>query len=469
MELRPVILSGGSGTRLWPLSRKTLPKQLLPLISERTLLQDSLLRLDGLQGLKPPVLVCSHEHRFLVAQQLREINVRPHLLFLEPVGRNTAPAVAVAALALVHDEPDALMLVLPADHVIRDEEAFQEAVHHAAKIAQQGYIATFGITPKSAETGYGYIRAGASLGEGAYAINHFVEKPDLAKAEGLVASGQYYWNSGMFVFRAQRFLEELRHYRPDIYEACENAVETGTSDLGFCRLSEEVFSKCPSESVDKAVMERTQTAAVVPADMGWNDVGCWSAIWSESDRDGDGNALQGDVFTKDVCNAMIRSESRFVAAIGLSDVIIIETPDAVLAINKDRVQDVKDVVEYLREHERPEYVNHRRVHRPWGWYEPIDAGERFQVKRIMVKPGEKLSLQMHHHRAEHWVVVKGTAKVICGEEERLLTENQSTYIPLGVTHRLENPGKVPLHIIEAQSGCYLGEDDIIRFDDTYGR
>ncbi len=470
MTLYPVILSGGSGTRLWPLSRAALPKQLLPLASELTLVQETVLRLDGLPDVAAPLIVCNDEHRFLIAEQMRGIGVAPLGIYLEPVGRNTAPAAAVAALVLTRRDPEALMLLLPADHLIKDVTAFHAAVGEGLKAARSGHLVTFGIVPDTPHTGYGYIQQGEALAETtARRVARFVEKPDRASAEAFLASGDHYWNSGMFLFPAQRFLDELRGLRPELVNACEQALERGRQDLDFHRLDRAAFEACPADSIDYAVMEHTRHAAVVPADMGWNDIGAWSALWEVAAKDAGGNASRGDVYLDGVRDSYVRAESRMVAAIGVSDLLIVETADAVLVADKSRAQDVKKVVEHLKTHNRSEHEFHTRVYRPWGWYEGIDAGERFQVKRIMVKPGEKLSLQMHHHRAEHWIVVSGTARVTRDGHEELLTENQSTYIPLGTTHRLENPGRIPLHMIEVQSGAYLGEDDIVRFEDVYRR
>ena len=467
----PVILSGGSGTRLWPLSRAALPKQLLPLASKHSLLQDTVSRLVDMPEIANPLMVCNVEHRFMIAEQMRQIGATPRAIVLEPVGRNTAPAIAVAALMLSRDDPEALMLVLPADHLIGDVDAFHAAIRIAAEAAKNGHLATFGIVAAIPETGYGYIQKGAPLADpkGAFQVAAFVEKPDLPTAQQYVDSGDYFWNSGMFLFRATDFLNELQSLRPDILEASRAALDAATLDLDFVRLDPAAFEACPSESVDYAVMEHTRCAAMVPADMAWNDIGAWSALWNVAVKDEQGNATRGDVMLEDARNNFVRAETRMVALLGVSDLVVVETADVVLVARKDQVQDVKKFVERLKAEKRCEHLVHKQVYRPWGWYEGIDEGERFQVKRIMVKPGEKLSLQMHHHRAEHWVVVSGTASVTCGDLVTLLTENQSTYIPLGTTHRLENPGKVDLHIIEVQSGTYLGEDDIVRLEDIYKR
>lgn len=468
--LHPVILSGGSGTRLWPLSRAALPKQLLPLASERSMFQETVLRLEGLPGVGRPLVVCNNEHRFLIAEQLREIGVEPLGLFLEPVGRNTAPAAAVAALRLVQQNPDAVMLLLPADHLIRDVPAFHAAVAEGLKAVGCGCLVTFGIVPDAPETGYGYIQQGRALeGAPAYRVRRFVEKPDLASAEGFVAAGDYLWNSGMFLFSCRQFLDELKVHRPDILAACEQALAASHKDLDFCRLDQVAFAACPADSIDCAVMEKTAHAAVVPANIGWNDIGAWSALWEVGEKDGGGNVSRGDVWLDGVKNSLVRAESRLVAVLGVADLLVVETADAVLVADRGRAQEVKKVVEHLKAAKRCEHECHARVFRPWGWYEGVDAGERFQVKRIAVKPGAALSLQLHHHRAEHWIVVRGTARVTRGEDTFLVSENESTFIPLGTRHRLENPGKVPLEMIEVQSGGYLGEDDIVRIEDSYGR
>ena len=471
MKIYPVILSGGAGTRLWPLSRAVLPKQLLPLVADKTMLQDTALRVTNWPELMAPLVVCGNDHRFMVAEQLREVGITPLGILLEPVGRNTAPAVAAAAHHLQQIDPEAVMLVLPADHVIENIPAFREAVERATRLVAAGKLATFGIVPKTPETGYGYIRRGEPVADcsDCYNVARFVEKPDAATAEGFVAEGTYYWNSGMFMFGAARYLQELEEHAPAIATAANQAMDAAYRDLDFCRLDETAFSACPSDSIDYAVMEHTHDAAVVPADIGWNDVGSWSALWETQPKDSNGNAQRVDVYLDGVKNSLVRAESRIVAVVGLEDIVVVETQDAVLVTSKSQVQRVKQVVEHLKSKERTEHLHHTKVYRPWGHYEGIDAGDRFQVKRITVKPGEKLSLQMHHHRAEHWVVVSGTARVTCGDTVSLLSENESTYIPIGMNHRLENPGKLPLHIIEVQSGSYLGEDDIVRFEDIYKR
>ncbi len=465
LPILPVILSGGSGTRLWPLSREAYPKQFLPLVGDVTMLQATWNRVAAIAG-KAPIVVANQEHRFMAAEQLRECNVTPQALILEPIGRNTAPAIAIAALQALASGEDALLLVLPSDHVVRDDAAFHAAVHKAAVAADAGKLVTFGIVPTAPETGYGYIKAQA--GAGVHAVDRFVEKPDLATAQQYVASGEYYWNSGMFLFKASRYVQELEALQPAILAACRTALDKASRDTDFIRLDADAFAASPSDSIDYAVMEKTADAAVVPLDAGWNDVGSWSALWEVSDKDADGNACHGDVIALD-CRNSYAYGTRLIAMVGLQDVVVVETDDAVFVGHKDRVQDVKEIVGQIKRDGRSEAAAHRKVYRPWGAYDSIDNGARFQVKRITVKPGATLSLQMHHHRAEHWIVVSGTAEVTRGEEIILLTENQSTYIPLGVTHRLKNPGKLPLELIEVQSGSYLGEDDIVRFEDQYGR
>ncbi|QNA94716.1 mannose-1-phosphate guanylyltransferase/mannose-6-phosphate isomerase [Stenotrophomonas maltophilia] len=464
-SIQPVILSGGSGTRLWPLSREAYPKQFLPLAGELTMLQATWKRVAPIAA-RGPLVIANEEHRFVAAEQLQQVGAEPAAIILEPVGRNTAPAIAVAALEATRDGADALLLVLPSDHVITDEAAFRRAVQAAAGAAEAGKLVTFGIVPTGPETGYGYIKA--AEGQGLRAVERFVEKPDLDTATGYVSSGQYYWNSGMFLFKASRYLQELERFQPAMLAGSRQAWQQARRDADFTRLDKDAFTAVPSDSIDYAVMEKTADAVVIPLDAGWNDVGSWTALRDVSQQDGDGNAHQGDVIAIDCRNTYAYGQ-RLVAMVGLDDVIVVETDDAVLVGKADRMQEVKTVVAQLKAEGRSEATWHRKVYRPWGAYDSIDNGERFQVKRITVKPGGTLSLQMHHHRAEHWIVVSGTAEVTRGDEVILLSENQSTYIPLGVTHRLRNPGKLPLELIEVQSGSYLGEDDIVRFEDTYGR
>ena len=467
----PLVLSGGSGSRLWPMSRRLLPKQFLPLVSEHSLLQDTVMRLQGVQGARAPIVVSNSEHRFLVAEQLREIGVKPDVQVLEPVGRNTAPAVAVAAHYAQSRQPDACLFVLPSDQLIQDVPAFHSAIATALPLAAGGSLVTFGITPRGPVTGYGYIERGEPISESksSFQVRRFVEKPDLDTARRYLASGRFFWNSGMFVFQARRFLEELQRFRPEIAAAAKAAWEAGTRDLDFLRLDAAAFEACPADSVDYAVMERTSAGVMVQADIGWSDVGSWEALWESGKKDERQNVAHGDVDLRDAKGCYVRAESRLVSVLGARDLVVVETDDAVLVADKSRTQEVKEVVDTLDRKARTEHVSHSRVYRPWGYYESIDAGERFQVKRIMVKPGEALSLQMHHHRAEHWVVVSGTARVTRDEEIKLLSENESTYIPIGTKHRLENPGRTPLFLIEVQSGGYLGEDDIVRFEDRYKR
>ena len=464
-QLQPVLLSGGSGTRLWPLSREAYPKQFLPLAGDDTMVQATWRRVEALADLAP-IVVANEEHRFLVAEQLRQVGAPVPAILLEPVGRNTAPAIAAAALQAMAGGADPLLLVLPSDHVVRDVAGFQRAVREASSAAEAGALVTFGIVPDAPETGFGYIQAEA--GDGLRQVLRFVEKPDAATARSYLDAGGYYWNSGMFLFRASRYLEELARFRPDIVDAVRAAHAAARHDGDFVRLDKDAFSACPSDSIDYAVMEKTADAMVLPVDIGWNDVGSWSALWDVAERDADGNAHHGDVIAVDSRNSYAYAQ-RLVALVGLDDIVVVETDDAVLVARKDKVQEVKQVVARLKQEQRSQAVLHREVHRPWGSYDSVDNGGRHQVKRIKVKPGAALSLQMHHHRAEHWIVVSGTAKVTRGDETLLLSENESTYIPLGVKHRLENPGKVPLELIEVQSGSYLGEDDIVRFEDVYGR
>ena len=466
----PVILSGGSGSRLWPLSRAMRPKQFLGVTEQQTLFQLTLARVQQLDGALSPIIVANHEHRFLAAEQARVLGVDPTAILLEPMGRNTAPAIAVAALQARADNTDPLILVMPSDHIIQDIAAFNTAVALARDAASDGLLVTFGIVPDRAETGYGYVMAGDLLKPaGVHQVARFVEKPDLETAQAYVASGQYCWNSGMFMFRASVFLEELAAHRPDIREGAEKAWHNAHRDLEFIRLDKEAFAACPSESVDYAVMEKTRNAAMVSLDAGWNDVGAWPAVWESQAKDDSGNAGRGDFIFEDASGCYVHADHRLVTLLGTQDLFVIETSDAVLVGHKDHAQGVKKIVERLQASKRKETDFHREVFRPWGSFDSIDQGEKYQVKRITVAPGAKLSLQYHHHRAEHWVVVSGTGKVRIGEHTQILAENQSVYIPVGETHSLENPGSVPLELIEVQSGSYLGEDDIVRLEDIYGR
>jgi mannose-1-phosphate guanylyltransferase/mannose-6-phosphate isomerase len=471
MRIRPVILCGGTGTRLWPLSRRLLPKQFLPLVTDRTLLQDTILRIADLPGVERPIVISNNEHRFLVAEQLNELGVRPAVQILEPAGRNTAPAVAVAALQASCEDADALLLVLPSDHAIADAAGFRDAVLSASRLAGRDLLVTFGIQPSQPESGYGYIELGDPLAgeKQGFTIRRFIEKPDAHEAQQYIESGRFLWNSGMFVFSARRYLEELRGFRRDIVEGAEKALKAAGRDLDFLRLDAAAFNACPAESVDYAVMEKTSRGAVVRADIGWSDVGSWSALWDIAKKDAGRNATHGDVQLQDTLGCYIWGDSRLVFALGAKDLIIVETDDAILVADRARAQEVKDIVARLDKAARSEHVSHTREYRPWGYYETIDAGERFQVKRIMVKPGQALSLQMHHKRAEHWVVVSGRARVTRDDQVYEVRENESTFIPLGAKHRLENPTDQPLYLIEVQSGAYLGEDDIVRFDDRYNR
>ena len=462
----PVILSGGSGTRLWPLSREGFPKQFLSLVGQESMLQATWNRVSGV-ATAPPIVVAGEDHRFMVAEQLREVGCSNPTILLEPAARNTAPAIAVASLEAMSHGADPLLLVLPSDHVIADVAAFQHALRDGARAAEQGQLVTFGILPTAPETGYGYIQAEA--GEGVRKVKRFVEKPDADTAQTYLSSGQYFWNSGMFLFKASAYIDALQQHQPAMLDACRAALANARRETDFVRLDRAAFERSPSDSIDYAVMERTDRAAVLPIDVGWNDVGSWSALWEVAEQDNEGNAHHGDVIAEQCKNTLAWSDHRLVTLLGIEDVVVVDTADAVLVAHKDKVQEIKAIVAQLKAEGRSEPSAHRKVYRPWGNYDSIDVGDRFQVKRITVKPGAQLSLQMHHHRAEHWIVVSGTGRVTRGDETIMLSENQSTYIPLGVKHRLENPGVVPLELIEVQSGSYLGEDDIVRFDDAYGR
>jgi mannose-1-phosphate guanylyltransferase/mannose-6-phosphate isomerase len=467
-DIYPVILSGGSGTRLWPLSRAALPKQLLALNGARTMIQDTVLR-AGVPGAREPILLCSEGHRFLVAEQMQAVGVSPQAIVLEPFGRNTAPAAAVAALMVAEQDPSGIVLLLPSDHVVTDEDAFRVAVARAADAAAQGKIVTFGIAPNGPETGYGYIQRGASVGDGVDSVKRFAEKPDRETAISYLASGDYFWNSGMFVFRADVLLSELDRHEPGLVDACKASLAAAARDLDFVRLDGKAFEKAKNISIDYAVMEKTDRAAVVSCSIGWSDVGAWSSLWALRTRDENGNVIQGDVLIHDSHDSFVRNEKGLTALVGVKDIVVVVTEDAVLVADKHRAQDVKAIVDQMKLTDRPELNEHKVVFRPWGSYQGIDAGDGYQVKQIFVKPGGRLSLQSHTKRAEHWIVVQGTAQVTCDDKVFLLQENQSTFIPLGSRHRLENPGKTPLRLIEVQSGSYLGEDDIVRYDDIYGR
>ena len=465
--ISPVIMCGGSGTRLWPLSRSQFPKQFLSLVNEASMLQDTFARLPKKH--QAPVFICNEDHRFLVAEQVKQVKCKEAIILLEPQGRNTAPAVALAALNALTENKEAILLVLAADHVIKDTIKFHQAVNIASVSAQQGKLVTFGIVPTHAETGYGYIKEGIGKEDGTYKVAKFVEKPNKEIAQAYLASGEYLWNSGMFLFKASRYIEELAKFRPDILTSCQEAMAKVEKDLDFIRPDKEAFLQCADESIDYAVMEKTADAVVVPLDAGWSDVGSYSALWEVCQQNEQQNVIKGDVIAHDTTNSYIHSQNKLITTLGIDNLVVIDTPDAVLVANKDKVQNVKEIVNELKAQQRSEVSLHREVYRPWGKYDSVDNGERFQVKRITVNPGAKLSVQMHHHRAEHWIIVSGTAKVTLDDKTILLSENQSTYIPIGVVHALENPGKLPLEMIEVQSGSYLGEDDIVRFEDKYGR
>ncbi|WP_097481455.1 mannose-1-phosphate guanylyltransferase/mannose-6-phosphate isomerase [Escherichia coli] len=464
----PIIMAGGSGTRLWPLSRSLYPKQFLSLINENSLLQETLKRLDGLNCL-PPVIVSNNEHRFIVAEQLRQFGVDDFQIILEPVGRNTAPAVALAALKSLELHGDHHMLVLAADHAIQDIEAFHAAVLAAEQESVDNKLVTFGIVPTKPETGYGYIKKGEQVKNSVFKVNSFVEKPDLETAKNYLEQKCYLWNSGMFMFKASVYLDELKKFRPDILAACKESLSSASTDLDFIRLNSDVFAECPDESIDYAVMEKTQDCVVIPLDADWSDIGSWTSLWEISEKDEHENVSHGDVINYNSRNNYIYSEGSLISTVGVNNLIIVQTKDALLVAQQDNVQDIKKIVEILKKQKRSEHISHREVYRPWGGYDSVERGDRYQVKRITVKPGECLSTQMHHHRAEHWVVVAGTAKVTCGERTFFVTENESTFIPIGTVHTLENPGKIPLEVIEIQSGVYLGDDDIVRLSDKYGR
>ncbi len=466
----PVILSGGNGSRLWPLSRKHNPKQFLPLVGQKTLFQQTLQRLS-LEEVSAPVVVCNDAHRFLVEEQLDAINCVPRSILLEPFGRNTAPAVALAALSILEEGKDDVMLVLPADHVIENEAAFHQALNVASSAAHAGEMVLFGITPDKPETGFGYIQTNntAITENGTFRVEAFIEKPSMDKAQEYLASGHYYWNSGMFMFQASSYLSELKQHDPDMYDKVLSTFQRSRKEDNILHIDSDIFSHCPDNSIDYAVMEKTSKACVVPLQANWSDVGSWSALWDVHTKDSNGNVVNGDVLLEQSTNCYIRGEERLVTLLGLDNVVVVDTKDALMVATKDKVQDVKKLVQAIEQKQRPEANAHREVYRPWGFYDSVDNGSRHQVKRITVKPGARLSLQKHHHRAEHWIVVSGTAEVTCGEKTFLMSENQSTYIPIGEVHRLANPGKIPLEIIEVQSGSYLGEDDIVRFEDIYGR
>lgn len=467
--LIPIIMAGGSGSRLWPMSRQLNPKQFLRMTdSSLSMLQSTINRLRGLNT-SDPYLICNEQHRFIAAEQLRQLDLVGARILLEPTSRSTAPAIALAALQIVSEFEDANLLVLAADHLIKDIETFHSSVRNAIPLAIDGKLVTFGIVPTSPETGYGYIERGASISNFGFSVRRFVEKPSQAEAADYIASGDFFWNSGMFMFKATRYLEELEKFHPDILNVCRKAISRSSQDMNFIRFDHSTFAECPESSIDYAVMEKTSSAAMVPMDAGWSDIGSWSALWEISEKNLEGNVSFGDVIVHDTNNSYIHSNNRLIATLGVENLVIIETKDAILVANKDKAQEVKKIIEEMKNRNRHEHIRHREVYRPWGAYDSIDTGTRYQVKRITVQPGAKLSLQMHHHRAEHWIVVSGTAKVTNGSETYLVTENQSTYIPVGQIHALENPGVIPLELIEVQSGSYLGEDDIVRLEDKYGR
>ena len=469
MEIVPVILSGGSGTRLWPLSRKQYPKQYLPLVGDNTMLQETILRLSGLDNLADPIIVCNADHRFLVAEQCQQIDIKNPTILLEPVGRNTAPAIAAAAMQSLKDSDDSILLVLSADHVIQNIDAFHQAINIANQQTQNGKLVTFGIVPTDTNTGYGYIKSSEENSNGAYKVEEFVEKPDLKTAEFYLEQGNYLWNSGMFMFQAHTLINELKAHSPNIVKSVNHAVDNAKQDLDFIRLEKQAFESSPSDSIDYALMEKSNNVVVVPLDAQWNDVGTWSALYDIGKKDSQGNVIKGNVITQDTTNTYINADHHMVAVIGVDNLIIVDTPDATFIATQDNAQEVKSIVESLQASGQYEATSHRKVYRPWGWYDSIESSEYFQVKRLHIKSGAKLSLQMHYKRSEHWVVVSGIAKVTNGEQIFTLTQGESTFIPLGVTHALENQTNEPLEIIEVQSGTYLGEDDIIRFEDMYGR
>jgi len=474
MNIVPVILLGGSGTRLWPISRKNHPKQFLNLMGDQTLLQATLSRLEGIRNLDTSIVICNEEHRFTAPEQLAERDKELGDIILEPVGKNTAPAVAISALRALQRHEDALLLVLPADHVIQDTAAFQKAINVAISAAGQNSLVTLGIVPDKPETGYGYIKCGKEIkdvspGNPLYKVKQFVEKPNTEKAESYIRSGGYFWNSGMFLFKASVYLKELEEFQPEILASCKSSLEKSEHDLDFIRLDKESFEHCPSDSIDYAIMEKTNNAVIVPLDAGWSDIGSWDALWEIEPKNAQGNVLSGDVLTHNTRDCLVKAENKLVTLVGVENLVVIETKDAILVSAKDQVQDVKAIVEQLRAKDRSEATLHREVYRPWGKYDGVDLGDRFQVKRITVKPGESTSMQMHHHRSEHWIIVSGVAEVTCGDKVFLCTENQAAYIPQGSKHRIANPGKLPMEMIEVQTGSYLGEDDIVRFEDQYGR